>query len=268
MSALPASAKANLELAAIAYEQEVRDAVAAGALGFYARLFVQAGMPHSDPHASQHVRSNGALTLTIMAPPIVGLRRPATAPAHSRVRSRAGVRSRSPPVGLAAQPLPHRPGRDRTRLRARPTARQRQRRRGPVGHYLAVAAQSLHPPRLGIPTRNPEVVRQRAVAAARQGSGQPVTPPLDPGISTEYFMSGPLPGTRTYSTDSGQGVPSSYLTSPRRADHPMRLLLTAPLPSHDTSSPSSASTSVLGQGRQQALDVCFALVLPAWMMPT
>jgi hypothetical protein len=49
MSALPASAKANLELAAIAYEQEVRDAVAAGALGFYARLFVQAGMPHSDP---------------------------------------------------------------------------------------------------------------------------------------------------------------------------------------------------------------------------
>jgi hypothetical protein len=35
MSALPASAKANLELAAIAYEQEVRDAVAAGALGFY-----------------------------------------------------------------------------------------------------------------------------------------------------------------------------------------------------------------------------------------
>jgi hypothetical protein len=73
MAALPASAKANLELAAIAYEQEVRDAVAAGALGFYARLFVQAGMPHSDPHTSQHVRSNGALTLTMMAPPIVGL---------------------------------------------------------------------------------------------------------------------------------------------------------------------------------------------------
>ena len=70
---MPASARANLELAAVAYEQEVRDAVAAGALGFYARLFVQAGMPHSDPHTSQYVRSNGALTLTMMAPPIVGL---------------------------------------------------------------------------------------------------------------------------------------------------------------------------------------------------
>jgi WhiB family transcriptional regulator, redox-sensing transcriptional regulator len=32
----------------------------------------------------------------------------------------------------------------------------------------------------GMPTRNPEAVRQRAVAAARQRSGQPVTPPLDP----------------------------------------------------------------------------------------
>jgi hypothetical protein len=33
---------------------------------------------------------------------------------------------------------------------------------------------------LGMPTRNPEAVRQRAVAAARQRSGQPVTQPLDP----------------------------------------------------------------------------------------
>jgi WhiB family redox-sensing transcriptional regulator len=33
---------------------------------------------------------------------------------------------------------------------------------------------------LGMPTRNPEAVRQRAVAAARQRRGQPVTPPLDP----------------------------------------------------------------------------------------
>ena len=31
-----------------------------------------------------------------------------------------------------------------------------------------------------MPTRNPEAVRQRAVATARQRSGQPVTPPLDP----------------------------------------------------------------------------------------
>jgi hypothetical protein len=33
---------------------------------------------------------------------------------------------------------------------------------------------------LGIPARNPEAVRQRAIAAARQRSGQPATPSLDP----------------------------------------------------------------------------------------
>jgi WhiB family redox-sensing transcriptional regulator len=33
---------------------------------------------------------------------------------------------------------------------------------------------------LGMPTRNPEAVRQRAAAAARQRSGEPVAPPLDP----------------------------------------------------------------------------------------
>jgi hypothetical protein len=33
---------------------------------------------------------------------------------------------------------------------------------------------------LGMPTRNPEAVRQRAIAAARQRTGQPVTPTLDP----------------------------------------------------------------------------------------
>jgi hypothetical protein len=33
---------------------------------------------------------------------------------------------------------------------------------------------------LGMPTRNPEAVRQRAIAAARQRSGQPATPTLDP----------------------------------------------------------------------------------------
>jgi hypothetical protein len=31
-----------------------------------------------------------------------------------------------------------------------------------------------------MPTRNPEAVRQRAIDAARQRSGQPATPPLDP----------------------------------------------------------------------------------------
>jgi hypothetical protein len=33
---------------------------------------------------------------------------------------------------------------------------------------------------LGMPTPNPEAVRQRAIATARQRTGQPVTPPLDP----------------------------------------------------------------------------------------
>jgi hypothetical protein len=33
---------------------------------------------------------------------------------------------------------------------------------------------------LGMPTRNPEAVRQRAIAAARQRTGQPATPSLDP----------------------------------------------------------------------------------------
>ena len=33
---------------------------------------------------------------------------------------------------------------------------------------------------LGMPVRNPEAVRQRAIAAARQRSGQPATPNLDP----------------------------------------------------------------------------------------
>jgi hypothetical protein len=47
-------------MAAEAYQQEVRDAVAAGALGFYARLFVQAGMPHTDPHTPS--------TCALMAP--------------------------------------------------------------------------------------------------------------------------------------------------------------------------------------------------------
>jgi hypothetical protein len=33
---------------------------------------------------------------------------------------------------------------------------------------------------LGMPARNPEAVRQRAIAAARQRAGQPATPTLDP----------------------------------------------------------------------------------------
>jgi hypothetical protein len=35
---------------------------------------------------------------------------------------------------------------------------------------------------LGMPTRNPEAVRQRAIAAANQRTGQPATPTLDPAF--------------------------------------------------------------------------------------
>jgi hypothetical protein len=35
---------------------------------------------------------------------------------------------------------------------------------------------------LGMPTRNPEAVRQRAIDAARQRTGQPATPSLDPAF--------------------------------------------------------------------------------------
>jgi hypothetical protein len=38
---------------------------------------------------------------------------------------------------------------------------------------------------LGIPARNPEAVRQRAIAAACQRSGQPATPTPRPGVRTD-----------------------------------------------------------------------------------
>jgi hypothetical protein len=34
--------------------------------------------------------------------------------------------------------------------------------------------------RLGMPTRNPEAIRQRAIAAAYRRTGQPAAPGLDP----------------------------------------------------------------------------------------
>jgi hypothetical protein len=96
-----------------------------------------------------------------------------TAPAHCRVRSRVGARARPPPAGLAAQPLPHRPGRSPTRLRPRRAARQRQRRRSPAGHHLAVAPQSVQPPRPGHahpqPRRRPPAGRRRPPAQRPAG---------------------------------------------------------------------------------------------------
>jgi hypothetical protein len=52
---------------------EIEDAKAAGSLGFMARALVQATMPHSKPEEFYFERRNGAFTLTMMAPPKVGL---------------------------------------------------------------------------------------------------------------------------------------------------------------------------------------------------
>jgi hypothetical protein len=48
---------------------------------------------------------------------------------------------------------------------------------------------------LGRPTRNPEAVRQRAVAAARQRTGRPATPPLDSGVCGAQPWRSPGPPT-------------------------------------------------------------------------
>lgn len=52
---------------------EVEEAQAAGSLGFMARALVQATMPHRKPDSSVFERTNGAFTLTMMAPPKIGL---------------------------------------------------------------------------------------------------------------------------------------------------------------------------------------------------
>ena len=56
---------------ALAIEEE--GAREAGALGYYARILVQATMPHSKPSESVFKRRNGAFSLTMLADPDVGL---------------------------------------------------------------------------------------------------------------------------------------------------------------------------------------------------
>jgi hypothetical protein len=56
---------------AVAIEEEA--AQEAGALGFMARGMVQATMPHRDPKTNVFERTNGNYTLTMLAPPKVGL---------------------------------------------------------------------------------------------------------------------------------------------------------------------------------------------------
>jgi hypothetical protein len=119
------------------------------------------------------------------APRAPARRLAASSPTASRRPVKFGLRPLA--SGLAAQPLPLRPRRGRTRLPACRAARQRQRRRGRAGHHLAVARKAFTRNGLGMPDPNSEAVRQRAIAAARHGSGQPAppaTPPLDPMFVT------------------------------------------------------------------------------------
>jgi hypothetical protein len=54
---------------------------------------------------------------------------------------------------------------------------------------------------LGMPTPNPEAVRQRAIAAARQRTGQPATPPLDPvfvALNPQAVPARPRPPAELY----------------------------------------------------------------------
>ncbi len=62
-----------LELISAALAIEEEDARQAGALGFMARALVQATMPHRKPELPFFQRTNGAFTLTMMAPPQIGL---------------------------------------------------------------------------------------------------------------------------------------------------------------------------------------------------
>ena len=56
-----------------AFEIEWEDAERAGMLAYFARILVLATMPHSRPKAAHFERTNGAFTMTMVAPPKVGL---------------------------------------------------------------------------------------------------------------------------------------------------------------------------------------------------
>lgn len=78
---MKAETRAGLEHASKAIDRLINESLAleaeaareAGALGFMARALVQATMPHRKPAECYFERTNGAFTLTMMAPPKVGL---------------------------------------------------------------------------------------------------------------------------------------------------------------------------------------------------
>jgi hypothetical protein len=65
------SARAHFLEQALAIEAQ--DARSAGELGFMARIFVQATLPHSRPMVHEFERVNGRYSLHLVAPPSVGL---------------------------------------------------------------------------------------------------------------------------------------------------------------------------------------------------
>jgi len=58
-----------------------------------------------------------------------------------------------------------------------------------------------------MPARNPEAVRQRAIEGARQRTGQPVTPSLDPSLWRSTTASSPPGPAPAKSSPPGCGVP-------------------------------------------------------------
>ena len=68
------SAEARLSSILSEYFQDELDyARTVGSVGFYARVLTQATLPHSNPKASIFERRNGSLSLSMAAPPSVGL---------------------------------------------------------------------------------------------------------------------------------------------------------------------------------------------------
>lgn len=55
------------------FEEEYEQARTIGNVGYYARVLTQATLPHSDPKVPIFERRNGALSLSMAAPPSVGL---------------------------------------------------------------------------------------------------------------------------------------------------------------------------------------------------
>jgi hypothetical protein len=68
------SAEARLSsILADYFQEELDHARTVGSVGFYARVLTQATLPHSDPKVPIFERRNGSLSLSMAAPPSVGL---------------------------------------------------------------------------------------------------------------------------------------------------------------------------------------------------